>query len=297
METLGISEIRLETDLLTAVGTGEDLRAGLAEAFTILRGRGGLAGLEWWTPRDQLALAEGSAVGPKTEVPVGAAGTLVLIGEVTAGVTTAVSRLGLLLNYRWIAEQLAEQAARLARRNEALEDLSVLVAHDVKSILLSAADADQPRETMKRALDVVDTILDAALADQAERSHAPVAESVQQAAADLGDLPAEVVTSVNADFPMPPAALRLILRNLLGNAVAAGAQRVDIRSRAYGDRSVLIVDNDGARLGTTDRYATGTQLGLALCRRLVARCGGVLDLKPGPLRGARAVIQLTGAGE
>ncbi|HET6985481.1 MAG TPA: HAMP domain-containing sensor histidine kinase [Kribbella sp.] len=195
-------------------------------------------------------------------------------------------------DHRRLAEELAEHAARLARRIEALEDQSVLIAHDLKSILLSAMDADEPRDIVKRALDLVDSILEAARADQTDRNHTPVRDCVDQAAADLGGLPAEVVTSVDGDFPMSAAALRLVLRNLLGNAVAAGAQRIHIRARACGDRSVLIVDNDGARLGSTDRYATGAQLGLALCRRLVARCGGVLELKPGPIRGTRAEVFL-----
>jgi signal transduction histidine kinase len=197
-----------------------------------------------------------------------------------------------LADHRRIAEGLAEHAAHLARRNEALEDSSVLIAHDLKSILLSAVDADEPRELVQRALDLVDSILDAARADRADRTHAPVADCVEQAAADLGGVPAQLMTSASSDFPMPPAALRLVLRNLLGNAVAAGARRIHIGARTFGDRSVLIVDNDGARLGTTDCYATGTQLGLALCRRLVARCGGVLELKPGPVRGTRALILL-----
>jgi signal transduction histidine kinase len=197
------------------------------------------------------------------------------------------------MTYRRIAEELAEHVARLARRNEALEDASALIAHDLKSILRFAIDADQPREAMQRALDLVDSILEAARADQADRSHAPVADCLQQAAADLDSLPAEVVTSVTGEFPMAPAALRLILRNLLGNAVAAGAQRIHIQARRVGDRSVLTVDNDGAAPGATGRYATGAQLGLALCRRLVARCGGALELEPGPANGARAVIVLS----
>ena len=197
------------------------------------------------------------------------------------------------MKYRRIAEELAEHVARLARRTEALEDASAMIAHDVKSILRSAIDADEPREAMQRALDLVDSILDAARADQADRSHAPVADCLRQAAADLDNLPAEVVTSVTGDFPMAPAALRLILRNLLGNAVAAGAQRIHIQARRVGDRSVLTVDNDCAAPGTTGRYATGAQLGLALCRRLVARCGGALELKPGLANGARAEIVLS----
>ncbi len=197
------------------------------------------------------------------------------------------------MTYRRIAEELAEHVARLARRNEALEDASALIAHDLKSILRFAIDADEPREAMQRALDLVDSILEAARADHADRSHAPVADCLQQAAADLDSLPAEVVTSVTGEFPMAPAALRLILRNLLGNAVAAGAQRIHIQARRVGDRSVLTVDNDGAAPGTTGRYATGAQLGLALCRRLVARCGGALELEPGRASGARAVIVLS----
>ncbi|WP_405066520.1 hypothetical protein OG558_33160 [Kribbella sp. NBC_01510] len=197
------------------------------------------------------------------------------------------------MTYRRIAEELAEHVARLARRNEALEDASALIAHDLKSILRFAIDADEPREAMQRALDLVDSILEAARADHADRSHAPVADCLQQAAADLDSLPAEIVTSVTGEFPMAPAALRLILRNLLGNAVAAGAQRIHIQARRVGDRSVLTVDNDGAAPGTTGRYATGAQLGLVLCRRLVARCGGALELEPGRASGARAVIVLS----
>ena len=197
------------------------------------------------------------------------------------------------MTYRRIAEELAEHVARLARRNEALEDASALIAHDLKSILRFAIDADEPREAMQRALDLVDSILEAARADQADRTHAPVADCLQHAAADLDSLPAELVASATGEFPMAPAALRLILRNLLGNAVAAGAQRIHIQACRVGDRSVLTVDNDGAAPGTPGRYATGAQLGLALCRRLVARCGGARDGAPGPANGARAVIVLS----
>ena len=96
---------------------------------------------------------------------------------------------------------------------------------------------------------------------------------------------------------MPHAALRLVLRNLLGNAVAAGARRIHIWARTLGDRTMLVVDNDGARLGATESYATGTQLGLALCRRLVARCGGELELRPRAVRGTRALLVLSGVCE
>ena len=194
------------------------------------------------------------------------------------------------------ADQLAEQAARLARKNEALEDFAALVAHDVRSSLLSALLGDAPREGLKRALELVDSILEAARADRASGGVAPIAECVQQAVTDLGDIRAEVITTVTGEFPMPPAALRLVLRNLLANAVAAGAKSIHVSAVARKNRHVLVVDDDGVGLGSTDRYATGVRLGFALCRRLVARSGGVLELKPRAVGGTRAVIVLTGAG-
>ena len=196
---------------------------------------------------------------------------------------------------RLTAEQLAEHAARLARKNEALEDFAALVAHDVKSSLLSAVTSDEPRKVLMRALEIVDSILAATRADRADGGAAQGADCVREAAADLGHIRAEVVTTVAGEFPIPPAALRIVLRNLLANAVAAGAGRIFVSAVARGDRRVLVVDDDGVGLGATDRYATGGHLGLTLCRRLVARFGGVLELKPRASGGTRAVLVLNGA--
>jgi signal transduction histidine kinase len=72
---------------------------------------------------------------------------------------------------RVTAEQLAEHAARLARKNEALEDFAALVAHDVKSSLLSVLMSDEPRKVLMRAVEIVDSILAATRADQQEALH------------------------------------------------------------------------------------------------------------------------------
>jgi signal transduction histidine kinase len=197
-------------------------------------------------------------------------------------------------HHRLTAEQLAEHAARLARKNEALEDFAALVAHDVKSSLLSVLTSDEPRKVLLRALEIVDSILAATRADRADGGAAQGADCVRQAVADLGDIRAEVITTVTGEFPISPAALRIVLRNLLANAVAAGAGRIFVSAVARGDRRVLVVDDDGVGLGPTDRYATGGHLGLTLCRRLAARFGGVLELKPRAGGGARAVLVLTG---
>lgn len=292
----------LDDELLYVIAAAEDLRAGIAEVFTRLRRTRAVAGAEWWTPAAdgsslRRELSAGGATGVRTPIPIGAAGTLVLVGESAAGLEPAIARLGPLLQQRWTVERLADHAAQLARKNEALEDFAGLVAHDVRSSLVSALISDAPRESLMRALELVDSILEAVRADGADGADGvAAADSVYQAVADLGDIDAEVITRVTGDFPIAAAALRLVLRNLLANSIAAGARRIYVSALAQGDRHALVVDDDGVGLGSSDGYTSGTQLGLLLCRRLVARFGGVLELKPRAVRGTRAQIVLTGAG-
>jgi signal transduction histidine kinase len=193
-------------------------------------------------------------------------------------------------------EQLVEHVTRLARKTEALDDFAALVAHDVKSALITALRDKDPCAGLTRAIELVDSILETVRADQSATGVARIADCVQQAIADLGDSRAEIVASVTGEFPIPPDALRLILRNLLANAIAAGAERIHVSALARGDQRVLVIDDDGVGLASADRYATGVQLGLGLCRRLVERCGGVLELRPRTVRGTRAVIVAAGAG-
>jgi signal transduction histidine kinase len=192
-------------------------------------------------------------------------------------------------------EQLVEHVARLARKTEALDDFAGLVAHDMKSSLLAALRNEDPREGLTRALELVDSVLEAVRVEQGGTGVARLADCVQQAIADLGDSRAEIVSSVTGEFPIPPDALRLVLRNLLANAIAAGAERIHVSALARGDQRILVVDDDGAGLASTNEYATGAQLGLRLCRRLVERCGCGLELRPRAVRGTRAVIVATGA--
>src|SRR6478735_1595217 len=193
-------------------------------------------------------------------------------------------------------EQLVEHVGRLARKTEALDDFAGLVAHDVKSSLLDALHDDDPRQGVVRALGLVDSILEAVRTDFAASGMSRVADCVQQAISDLGDIDTEIVASASGEFPVPPEALRLVLRNLLANAVAAGAEQIHVSALARGDQRVLVIDDDGVGLESTTGYATGAQLGLRLCRRLVERCGCVLELRPRSVGGTRAVIATTGAG-
>src|SRR4051794_29365534 len=72
-------------DLLQAVGSAEDLRAGLAAAVRLLRRDYPVEGVQWWTRAVEDAalrveLSCGEASGPRVSVSAGAAGTIVLIG-------------------------------------------------------------------------------------------------------------------------------------------------------------------------------------------------------------------------
>src|ERR1700745_3894880 len=185
-------------------------------------------------------------------------------------------------------EQLAQHVARLARKTEALDDFAGLVAHDVKSSLLDALHDADPRKAVARSIDLVDSILEAVRTDFAASGVSRVADCVQQAISDLGDTDTEIVASATGEFPVPPEALRLVLRNLLANAVAAGAEQIHVSALARGDQRVLVIDDDGVGLESPTGYATGAQLGLRLCRRLVERCGGMLELRPRAVRGTRA---------
>jgi signal transduction histidine kinase len=204
-------------------------------------------------------------------------------------VEAAIVRAVPLLHHRWIGEELAEQVSGLARENEALDDLAALVAHDVRSTLLTALLEEEPAQTLTRGLALVDSILDSARQAGPDRV-ARAGVCVEQAIADLGGVEARVFTSVEDDRPVPTA-LRAVLRMLLSNAVAAGSRRINVSVLSRPSMR-LIVDDDGVGLTEGARYATGSQVGLGLCRRLVSRLNGTLQLEPRLAGGTRATVLL-----
>lgn len=202
---------------------------------------------------------------------------------------------------RETVDQLAVHVSRLARQNEALDDLAGLVTHEVKSALQHALLNDEPGAGLRRALEVVDTVQEAVRASYAKDDVAAVDHVVQQSLSDLAPINANVIAGAAGTFPLPAATLRLVVRNLVANAIAAGAHDIHISTLACGGQRVLVVDDDGVGLDEREGqevprgYATGDQIGLALCRRLVARFGGVIELKPRSAGGTRAVISVSGA--
>ena len=277
-----------------------DVRSGMTRAVPMLRREGAAERVEWWSPTGnggsaRLEAADGEERGPRTVFPVGLAGSLVVAGDRWGlPLTRAVNHLAPILRRRWSDEQLTEQAIQLARRNEALEDFATLVAHELKAPLHAALLQDDVPAGVRRALDLVDSLLEAAHAECAATVTASAADCLDEALRDLGPYRPEVVASLPCEFPLPSAVLRVVLRNLLANAAAAGAVHIHIGAGASPGSRTLVVDDDGVGLGGAGEYVVGSCLGLSLCRRLAGRYGGTLELTPRADGGTRATLVISG---
>jgi signal transduction histidine kinase len=290
----------LADSVLVEFAAAGNVRSAMTNAVPRLRRGGGAARVEWWGPTEdgsalRLETSDGIARGRREAFPIGPVGALVVTGADHAPqLMLAVTRLVPLLRRRWTEEQLAAQATRLARQNEALEDFAALVAHELKTALLLALRQDDASSAVERALDLVDSLLEAARAESAADVMVSAADCLEETLRDLGPIAADVVADLARGFPLPSAALRVVLRNLIANAVAAGAAHIHVSALSSVARSTLVVDDDGAGMDAADRYVAGSGLGLALCRRLVARFGGSLELKPRAVGGTRATLVIGG---
>jgi signal transduction histidine kinase len=286
----------LEHDTVLALATADDLASGMGRVVEQIRRDSGAGGVEWWAPVDdgdlELAAAAGHACGTRETLPLGNAGVLVLHGAgLDPQIESVLTSLTPILRRRAAEERLARTTIQLARRNEALEDFAALVAHELKTPLQAALVADDPARSVEDALDLVDALLQAAQGESKQRTFSSVVESLDQVVEDLG-AGIEISADIATTLPLPPGPLRVILRNLLSNAAAAGARNVHVTTTRLPRCWQLHVDDDGVGLAHADRYAAGSGLGLSLCRRIAARFGGALELTPRPSGGTRATLEL-----
>jgi signal transduction histidine kinase len=281
--------------VIVEFAAADDVRSGMARVAAMLRRGGGAGRVEWWSPANnggplRLEVADGAGSGRRVVVPVGPAGVVVVVGGNGPQLRAAVSRLAPVLRRRWTEERLAQQAVQLARRNQALEDFAALVAHELKTPLQLAHLQHDPLVEVDRALELVDALLEAARAESAAQVCASAADCLDEALRDLGPITVEVTADLPQEAPLPAMALRVILRNLVANAVAAGARHIHVRAVASAASWVLVVDDDGVGVAETGGYAGGSRLGLSLCRRLAGRLGGTLELAPRAVGGTRASV-------
>src|SRR4029079_1001662 len=210
----------------------------------------------------ELRAAVGVARGPRQDLPLARAGGLVLYGgRVHAELTSALTTVAPIVRRRMAEERLARTAVDLARRNQGLEDFAALVAHELKTPLHAALLAEDPSWFVRAALDVVDALLEAARSKASERVLVSIAECVNRAVKEVG-AEFEVTTDLQVTLPLPPETLRVLLRNLLSNAISAGARHVHVSAVRSTRSRRLLVDDDGVGVDGADRYASGSGLGL-----------------------------------
>jgi signal transduction histidine kinase len=289
-------QMPVELRVVVELAIADETDAGMGRVVALLRPACCAARVEWWAPDDggelRLIASDGQGGGVRRRFPLGSAGEVVAVGgSRDPRLASALTAVMPVLRRRYVEDQLAKATMRLARRNEALEDFAALVAHELKTPLHAALVADDASSELERALELVDSLLEAAR-DRRERPFASAAVCLEQALQDLGAIELEVTSWATAELPLPPATLRVILRNLLDNAVAAGARRVHVAAVQSSGSSQLVVCDDGVGLVAVDGYAAGSGLGLSLCRRIAARHRGTLKLARRPTGGTRATLRL-----
>jgi signal transduction histidine kinase len=289
----------LEHDMVLEVATSDDVASGLARVVQRVRRHSGAARVEWWATGDdgvlELVAGEGRAHGRRESLPLGSVGVIAFFGGlIEPEIESALMSLTPIIRRRAAEERLARKTIQLARRNEALEDFAALVAHELKTPLHAALVADDPSGLVEEALDLVETLLESAQSESGERTFTSAAESLALAADDL-HAEVEITSDLGTTLPLPPEPLRVILRNLLSNAVAAGAKHVHVAAVSAPGSWRLLVDDDGAGLGDVDSYGAGSGIGLSLSRRIANRFGGALGLAPRHSGGTRATLEFAGA--
>lgn len=288
-------------DVVFALATAEDFASALGHLVAWLERRSDVSRVEWWAASNdggtELIAAAGSPRAKRHNVPLGPAGVLVLHGgDLDPKVNSDLSSLTPILRRRATEERLTRTATQLARRNAALEDFAALVAHELKTPLNAALLADDPSGPVEQALELVDALLQAAQDEPTDRTFGSAMEALDQAIDDLGPKLA-VTADIATTLPLPVGALRVILRNLLSNAVAAGAHHVHVSAERSSGAVHLLLDDNGAGLADGGRYASGSGLGLSLSRRIARRFGGRLQLTPHPSGGTRASLEFANGPE
>jgi len=183
-------------------------------------------------------------------------------------------------------QALAELAAGTERMHHLIEQLLVLARAEPGGAEAAFADAD-------------------------------LAEVARQATADTVPLAAANAVELELDAPQPQtvradaAALRILVRNLVDNAVryAGRGGRVIVQVSGEDAQAIVRVDDSGPgipaqeRARVFDRFyrrdggeSTGSGLGLAIVRAIAQRHGAQVALGASPLGGLRAEVRLPPAG-
>jgi two-component system, OmpR family, sensor kinase len=195
-----------------------------------------------------------------------------------------------------LAAETLDGFTELARAYGESQAFVSLLAHELRTRLkvtekaLAASGENGRRaalENTQAVQELVESLLELARGREGERTEAGAA--MQGVLGDLAEDPAlNGAKIVVHDLPvvaLPQVLARTVLRNLVLNALEAGASRVDVFARP--DRTICVRDNgpgvppaSAARIfGAYSTKFAGSGLGLALCREIVRRRGGDLWLE------------------
>jgi signal transduction histidine kinase len=192
-----------------------------------------------------------------------------------------------------VENHLADEVAVLARAYTDVESFVALLAHEVRTRLkvteraLARADGVGLRiasENTWALEELVEDLLE--LARARPDAYADAGDAMRWVIEDLGDsADAEIVLGELAAVALPLALLRTVLRNLVANALEAGASRVEVFAR--GDGAICVRDNGpgmkpavAAKIfGPYSSKFGGAGFALGLCREILRRRGGELWLE------------------
>jgi signal transduction histidine kinase len=191
---------------------------------------------------------------------------------------------------------LVDELAGLARAYAESQAFVSLLAHELRTRLkvtewalccASEAGLGTARENTRNVQELVETLLELARgqADQSADAGAALCRVLHDLRADLELLGIEILAGALPAVALPPGLLETVLRNLLSNALEAGASKVEVYARPDG---TICVSDDGP--GVPPEQATrifdacsgklgGAGLGLTLCREILRRRGGDIWLE------------------
>lgn len=190
-------------------------------------------------------------------------------------------------------DQLVEEVTALARAHTESQTFVALLAHEVRTRLkvteraLASADEAGMRIASENTWTLQELVEDLlALARVQPDARADAAEAMRWVLDELGEsVQAQIDVGELPTVALPAALLRTVLRNLVVNALEAGASRVEVFSGP--DDAICIRDNGP---GVSPDVATkifgfysgkigGAGLALALCRDALRQRGGELWLE------------------
>jgi two-component system osmolarity sensor histidine kinase EnvZ len=191
---------------------------------------------------------------------------------------------------------LVDELAGLARAYEESQAFVSLLAHELRTRLkvtewaLCCAGEDglgTARENTRNVQELVETLLELARGQAGEPSDANAAlrRVLDDLRADVELLETEILAGALPAVALPQGLLETVLRNLLSNALEAGASTVEIFARLDG---TICVRDDGPGIppeqatrifGACSGKQGGAGLGLTLCREIVRSRGGEIWLE------------------